>query len=219
MSKNHNFKNLLNQTFGYLTAISIDEERTTTNKTYWKCQCICGKIRSLQTHQLTSGKVTSCGCQNRKHKLGAIISQNKRLYSLYGAMLARCFNPKSISYRYYGAKGITVCDEWKNDFVAFMKWSINNGYNDALSIDRIDNSLGYCPSNCRWVEIWEQANNKTTSVSYTHNGETHNMKEWCSILGFDYTLAKSRRKNAKKHNIEPSFEYVFAPPKFKRRVG
>lgn len=219
MSKNHNFKDLHNQTFGYLTAISVDETKTTTSVTYWNCRCVCGNTRSLQTYQLTSGMVTSCGCQNPRKKKGNIIGQSKRLYSIYCSMLARCFNPKSISYRYYGAKWITVCDDWKNSFIAFSKWSKCNGYNDTLSIDRIDNSLGYFPSNCRWVEMSEQYKNKSTSVSYTHNGETHNLKEWCDILGFDYTLAKSRRKYAKQKNIEPSFEYVFAKPKFKRNVG
>ena len=216
MSKNVNFKNLSNQQFGYLTAISIDETKTTPNHTYWNCKCVRGKIRSLQTYQLTSGKVTSCGCKNTKPKLSEYLSDKKRLYSVYGAMIARCHNPKSISYKYYGLKGIQVCDEWRKDFKAFVTWSYANGYNDTLSIDRKDNSKGYCPSNCRWIPLSEQSNNKTTTVQYTHNGETHNLKEWCRILNFDYTLAKSRRKEAKKKNISPTFEYVFAPPKFKK---
>lgn len=216
MSKNVNFKNLSNQQFGYLTAISIDETKTTPNHTYWNCKCVCGKIRSLQTYQLTSGKVTSCGCKNTKTKLSEYLSDKKRLYSVYGAMIARCHNPKSISYKYYGLKGIQVCDEWRKDFKAFATWSYANGYNDTLSIDRIDNSKGYAPKNCRWVTMREQSLNKSTSVTYIHNGKTLNMSEWCKELNFPYDLAKSRRKQAKKYGIEPTFEYVFAPPKFKK---
>lgn len=216
MQRNVNFKDLTNQKFGYLTAISIDETKTTSHHVYWICECTCGNKRSLQTYQLTSGKVTSCGCQNPRFKKHFMISKRKRMYSLYCSMIARCYNPKSISYPYYGNKGITVCDEWKDDFNSFAEWAETNGYNDTLSIDRIDNSKGYCPSNCRWIPLIEQANNRTTSVSYIHNGETHNLKEWCRILNFDYTLAKSRRKEAKKKNISPTFEYVFAPPKFKK---
>lgn len=216
MSKNHNFKNLKNNVFGFLTAISIDTSKSNSQHTYWICKCVCGKTRSLATYQLTSGRVTSCGCQNPRAKKSQIISTRKRMYSVYSSMLARCFNPKSISYKSYGAKGITVCDEWKNDFASFANWAENNGYSDGLSIDRIDNSKGYSPTNCRWVLPSEQYRNKTTSVFYTHNGETHNLKEWCAILDFDYILAKSRRKEAKKKNIIPTFEYVFAPPKRKK---
>lgn len=205
--KNHNFKNLKGKTFGFLTCISIDETKTTKKHTYWLCRCVCGNERSLQTSQLTSNRVTSCGCKNTGRI--KIPKDQKRLYSVYGGMLARCYNPSNISYKYYGAKGITVCDEWKNSFFSFAKWSINNNYNDSLSIDRINNSLGYCPSNCRWVTMQEQLANKSNVVLYTHNGETHNLKEWCELLNYSYQKAKDRRKYLKKIGRELSFDNVF----------
>lgn len=211
MKRNCNFKDIANVKFGYLTAISVDESKSTPHTKYWFCQCVCGNTRSLQTYQLTSGKVTSCGCKNKRTQLSNYLANRKRMYSIYNSMISRCYNPKVTSYNYYGAKGITVCNEWRNSFKSFAEWSEKNGYNDSLSIDRIDNSQGYSPSNCRWVELSEQFRNKTTSVSYTFNGETHNLKEWCEILNFDYELAKSRRKEAKKKNIVPSFDFVFAP--------
>lgn len=214
MANHTNFKDLTGQTFSFLTVIRLDKIKSSSEHSYWICKCDCGKIRSLQTYQLTSGKVTSCGCQNPRTKKHLIIQKRKRLYSLYSSMIARCHNPKSISYKYYGQKGISVCDEWKNSFDIFAEWAKNNGYSDSLSIDRIDNSKGYFPDNCRWIPLKEQSNNKTTSVSYTHNGETHNLKEWCKILNFDYALAKSRRKVAKRKSITPTFEYVFTPAKF-----
>ena len=217
MSHNVNFKDITNQKFGYLTALYIDENRVNTKHTYWICECVCGKKRSLQTHQLTTGKVTSCGCQNLRKKKSNIIAHNHRLYNLYNSMLGRCYNPKCINYKYYGAKGISVCDEWKNSFETFVVWANQNGYNDTLSIDRIDNSKGYNPENCRWVEMREQYINKKYTALYTHNGITLTMKEWCDVLDFSYVLAKTRRREAKRKNIEPSFEYVFAPPKFTRK--
>lgn len=218
MKRNSNFKNLTNMTFGYLTALYVDEDKVNKHKgnIYWFCQCVCGKTRSLQTAQLTTGKVTSCGCKNPRTLKSKIISNRKRMYSIYNSMVARCTNPKSISYKYYGAKGITVCDEWKNSFNSFALWAEDNGYDDTLSIDRIDNFKGYSPSNCRWIPLYKQFENTTKSVKYTHNGQTHNLKEWCTILDFDYTLAKSRRKMAKKNKIDPTFEYVFAPKKWKK---
>lgn len=205
------FKDITGQKFGHLTALRIDTLRTTKKHTYWICQCTCGRTRTLQLHQLTSEKVTSCGCQNTKVKKGTVISKDKRLYSLYSSMVARCTNPNAISYKFYGAKGITVCDEWRNDYKNFYDWAVSSGYKDGLSIDRIDNAKGYSPNNCRWVTFHEQVNHKENSVYYSHNGETHTMAEWCAILDFSYTLAKSRRKAAKKHGTEPTFEYVFAP--------
>ena len=80
-----------------------------------------------------------------------------RLYGIYNGMKQRCNNPKSQSYQYYGAKGIKVCDEWKNDFMAFKEWADANGYNDTLTIDRIDPKKDYCPENCRWLTINENA--------------------------------------------------------------
>lgn len=205
------YKDLTNLKFGYLTAIRIDPQKSTKKHTYWFCKCDCGKTRLLQTTQLTMGKVTSCGCKNPRTIQHEIIAGRKRMYSIYLSMKGRCYSPKSISYKYYGDKGITVCDEWRNSFENFSKWAENNGYDDSLSIDRIDNSKGYTPDNCRWIPFSEQANNKTTNVYYTHNGKTHTLKEWCEELDFSYDLALSRRKRAKKNNITPSFEYVFKP--------
>lgn len=210
MQRNANFKDLTGKRFGYLTPLYIDENKTTNKHLYWMCQCVCGKTRTLQTSQLTMGKVTSCGCKNKRKKHDP---ERKRMYSIYSSMLSRCYNPKSISYCYYGKKGITVCDEWKVSFESFANWADQNNYNDSLSIERIDNSKGYSPENCCWIPLSEQANNKTTTVLYTHDGETHNLKEWCRILDFPYALAKSRRKEAKRLCIEPTFEYVFAPNK------
>lgn len=207
------FKNIQGQKFGYLTALFVDSSRK-SDHTYWICQCDCGKTRSLQLHQLTSGKVTSCGCHN--HGRVHISQEQKRIYNVYSSMIARCYNPKSISYKYYGNKGIYVCDEWKNSFQCFVQWAFSNGYNDSLSIDRIDNSRGYEPSNCRWIPLSSQQENRTNNVCYTHNNETHTQTEWCRILNFSPVLAKSRRKEAKKKGIEPTFEYVFAPSKHHR---
>ena len=104
-----------------------------------------------------------------------------RIYKTWCNMKTRCFNKSSDHYKYYGGKGIVVCNEWKNDFLCFYNWAMSNGYTDELTIDRLDNSKGYCPGNCKWSNIFEQANNKTTSRIIVINGESHTVSEWARI--------------------------------------
>ena len=102
-----------------------------------------------------------------------------RLYSIWKAMKVRCYNPNFRAYSRYGGRGITVCDEWLHDFPAFREWAIQNGYSDNLTIDRIDNSKGYSPENCRWVSYKTQANNTRRNIVVTIDGETATIAEIC----------------------------------------
>ena len=104
-----------------------------------------------------------------------------RLYHIYQSIKQRCYYPKAISYKRYGAKGIVMCDEWKNDFMSFYNWAIANGYSDNLTIDRINSNGNYEPSNCRWVTYKLQANNKSSNVFLSLNGVVHTIAEWSDI--------------------------------------
>ena len=119
---------------------------------------------------------------------------NSRLYNIWLHMKGRCYRKTDDHYKFYGARGITVCEEWKNDFKEFYNWAMSNGYSDRLTIDRIDNNGNYEPSNCRWVNIKTQCNNRTTNVIVTINGETHNIKEWSEITGIKYATIYQRIK-------------------------
>lgn len=101
-------------------------------------------------------------------------------------MKGRCFNPNDKSFHNYGGRGITVCDEWANDFASFRDWSYANGYQEGLSIDRIDNEKNYAPNNCRWTTRRVQANNRRTNKIYTFNGKTQNVAQWASELGIKH---------------------------------
>lgn len=109
-------------------------------------------------------------------------------------MRQRCNNKNNPKYKVYGGRGITVCDEW-NDFSNFMNWSYKNGYNDTLTIDRIDPNGNYCPSNCRWSTLKEQANNTRSTVFLTYKGEKKPASEWSKITGIPQDTLTKRKRN------------------------
>lgn len=107
-------------------------------------------------------------------------------------MKTRCTNVNDPHFERYGGRGIVICDEWKNYFEAFYDWSMSNGYTEDLTIDRIDNNGNYCPSNCRWVTVKEQNQNKRNVILITYNGETHNVTEWAQILHLGHDTIRQR---------------------------
>ena len=109
--------------------------------------------------------------------------RHTRLYRIWLQMKNRCFNKKTGRYCDYGARGITVCDEWRNDFKEFYDWAMSNGYSDELTIDRINNDGNYEPTNCRWVDAKTQARNSRHCHYLTFEGETHSISEWSEIKG------------------------------------
>lgn len=124
-------------------------------------------------------------CRNFKH--GAYM-RNKRLYGIWSTMKHRCENPKREKYKDYGARGISVCDEWK-DPNRFIDWAMGNGYSNGLQIDRIDNNKGYSPDNCRWVTPKENSRNRRNTVCITVNGVQKSAVEWAGIAGISqYTI-------------------------------
>lgn len=120
---------------------------------------------------------------------------NSRLYHAWSAMKQRCSNPNNRKYDSYGGRGITVCDEWANSYLAFKKWAIENGYSDCLTIDRIDNEKGYSPDNCRWITNKDQQRNKRNNRLVTINGETKTLAEWSEISGIGHGVLWQRLFN------------------------
>lgn len=116
-----------------------------------------------------------------KMKIKYLTNKPERIKRIWRTMIARCCNPSYNKYVSYGAKGIKVCDEWK-DFRSFKDWSLNNGYNDNLTIDRIDNEKGYSPSNCRWVTMKQQNRNKTNNIWLSYNGTSMCMSDWAEYF-------------------------------------
>lgn len=129
----------------------------------------------------------SYGCVTKKHGMFGT-----RIYKIWDGMKYRCTNPNSDAYHNYGGRGITVCDEWIHDFMAFYNWSMSHGYSDDLTLDRINVNGNYCPENCRWADDITQHNNTRTNRYIEYNGETHTMAEWAKIKGMKYVTLNTR---------------------------
>ena len=149
---------LTGKKYGMITVIRRSEKTGNGKKptVLWECVCDCGKEMLVSSSALLTGHTVSCGCKKIKHGF----SHKERLYNTWKCMRQRCNNPNNTSYEHYGGRGISICDEW-NDYVNFRNWAYANGYDDTLSIDRINNDGNYEPSNCRWVNNEIQTNNQS----------------------------------------------------------
>lgn len=112
-------------------------------------------------------------------------------YNSWRSMMRRCYNQKAKNYKYYGGKGIFVCDEWKNPEI-FGEWACVSGWFKGATLDRLDNSKGYSPENCRWSSKKEQATNRSTTVFIEAYGEYHSLTEWSEILGINRSTLTNR---------------------------
>lgn len=169
----------------------------------WKCLCECGNVKDVRGQRLRDGESQSCGClakeitsiHNSKHN-----GSFDRLYTVWSGMKARCENPSHCEYHRYGGRGISICDEWKNDYTAFREWALAQGYDPSApkgkcTLDRIDNDNGYSPQNCTFSDMKKQCNNRHNNVIIECKGESHTIRGWSDITGISYSVLYSRIKN------------------------
>lgn len=123
-----------------------------------------------------------------------------KLYHVWTAMKSRCYRKKDVGYCNYGARGITVCDEWKHNFMAFQDWAMANGFQEGLTLDRKDVNGNYCPENCRWATRKEQMCNRRNTIYVEYDGQTVPLSYLCEQHGV--TLANAREKLKKGYSLD-----------------
>jgi len=201
-------KDLSGMKFGKLTVLRRSSDTGGGKKptVKWICRCDCGKVCTVPGGSLKTGHTKSCGCLHTKHHGGR---DEPRLYNAWLNMRRRVNDPTNKRYASYGGKGVKICDEWQNDFIAFRNWAKANGYADNLTIDRIDNNGDYCPENCRWVDSYVQQNNTSRNRYIYVRGELMTMANAAKTLGLTYSTVQ--------HRVERG-QSVDRPPERKRKT-
>lgn len=198
--------------FGNWTIVEI-LPKTVNYHRHFICKCVCGEIKEIDAYNVLSGKSTSCGCVRdlkTKKRMTKHGQKQTRLYNIWCGMRERCNNPNSQAYKDYGGRGISICKDWQDDYMNFYNWSINNGYDEKLTIDRINVNGNYEPTNCRWADTKTQCNNTRYNIMITYQDKTQSLKLWCEELNLNYDMIRARWGNPswKDKSIE---EILFTP--------
>lgn len=177
--------------YGRLTIIREVEPAGSSHKRVRRflCRCDCGNEIICRLPNLKSGTTKSCGCYRKfvsSNRRDCHHLQNTRIYRIWCGMKRRCYNKHNQHFDRYGGRGIIVCDEWKTDFMNFYDWAMSNGYDDKLSIDRINNEGNYEPSNCRWANQKQQIVNSTAAIKCSLGGNIVSLSDIADILGVSF---------------------------------
>lgn len=192
--------------YSRLTPVKFVE---TGRRTHWEFRCLCGNSKVIDIQAAISGRCRSCGCYDKERlKKGdsgrKYTIRNIYIYRAYTMMMHRCYNKKNASYKYYGGRGVQVCDEWKGNYQSFLNWALQCGWENGLHLDKDirGDSLLYSPNTCCWVTKKVNCRNKTKTIKYVYNGKLLPLTDICEMVGIKYMRAYGRRKRHPNMSIE-----------------
>ena len=165
----------------------------------------CGWETDMQKHKIKY--VKKCNHMNTGKNFYIVSHRwkNERIGKIFSGMKSRCYNPNEKDYKYYGKKGVRICEEWLKNPADFEEWALSNGYKDNLTIDRIDANKDYCPENCRWISLMDNAKYKTSTKMLWVDGESHTGREWAKILKLGPNTINTMRRN---NSIDKVMEFI-----------
>ena len=184
-------ENLSGKRFGRLTVLKISGNDKSGGLRY-SCICDCGNLHVANARNLRKGEVRSCGCLVGESRFSKHNGSYDRLYHIWIGIKSRCFSPNTCNYRHYGGRGITMCEEWRTDYTIFRDWALAHGYDDNLTIERVNNNGNYCPENCIWTSQFRQNNNSRFNHMIEFNGKIQSMADWARELGISYPAMRYR---------------------------
>ncbi len=200
-------QDLTGQTFHSLRVVGLSSKRS-GNSRCWRCICVCGAETAVPGYDLKSGNSKSCGCLRSR-----LLADRKRTHGMSGSpeynawanMIARCYNPKTVTYPHYGGRGITICQPWRESFAAFLA-DMGKRPGPGYSIERKKNGEGYNPQNCCWATRVTQANNSRKNRFITHDNRTLTVAQWSAETGISYAVLYQRFRHG-----WPAVEIITTP--------
>lgn len=199
----------IGEAYGIYTIIDVLDKKDKYGHYIYIAECKeCGYRRCSHYGKISGelSRVNKCKHLARgKQYIQRTKWNNKRIAHIFSDMKNRCYNPNDKAYKWYGAKGIKICDEWIYNQKSFEEWALQNGYNDTLTIDRVDENKDYSPNNCRWITNIQNSKYKSTTTLINVENEIHTGREWSKILGLG-----ANRINAyiRKYGLENTIEFI-----------
>lgn len=235
---NKRIKDITGNTYDRLMVIGF--AHSINGMTYWNCLCSCDKDRPEEERKiyvicgkyLKDGSTSSCGCKKREHIKEVNKHTNKKprtnkpyysqLSNMWRTLIHRCHNPNYRGYKYYGAKGVYVCNEWRDNFDVFYEWAMTHGYSKGLEINRLDHSRNYMPNNCEWMPKGFSASNTSNNILVTIGNKTLSLAGWSrdSECEVSYATIRSRyHKNIRGIAlIKKNKSFKDQPHKYKKKM-
>ena len=198
-------ENLTGKRFKNLTVIAYSH-KDPYGSLMWRCRCDCGKETIVRSTSLRKGQIESCGCRSKSRKHGL---HRHKLYNVWQGLKTRCNNPNSNRFKYYGGKGIKVCEEWL-EFNNFFNWAVTHGYKEGLTLDRLDSEKGYSLDNCQWVDYKHQNSHKSNQKRILYGGREFTLKEATRIAQVPLTTIYRRLRRGMSHK-----DIIELPPQTK----